>query len=259
MNPFLSRKRPMLEYLIDVTNMSPDEVHRLPKLHLVSLKISGWFSSWQDSLKGRAVSTAFKSILVSSPDLQTLHLISSPRLARLPVIALEDNEKLPAIRELVLHGYYWSPNKPHPLNCWDWSNITHLDLKRVSIVKFGQVATPEHMQQLQVFMTDGYCSSGEESIATGLICRFLNKIAALEKLSITVDLSKRDCVREIIKHGATLHTLEVHKYANVSDRVSTHSQIWTQEALGVIQRSCPRIMELTVDWGGCTMVTIPTL
>lgn len=239
--------------------MSPDEVHRLPKLHLVSLKISGWFSSWQDFLKRRAVSTAFKSILVSSPDLQTLHLISGHRLARLPVIALEDNEKLPAIRELVLHGYYWSPNKPHPLSCWDWSNITHLDLKRVSIVRFGQVATPEHMQQLQVFMTDGYCSPGEESLATGLICRFLNKIAALEKLSITVDLSKRDCVREIIKHGATLHTLEVHKYANVSDRVSTHLQTWTHEALGVIQRSCPHIMELTVDWGGCTMVTIPTL
>ena len=106
-------------------------------------------------------------------------------------------------------------------------------------------------------MTDGHCSPGEESKATDPICELIDQSHALEKLSITVQLSSRDYVREIVKHGPTLHTLEVRNYAIFPGFYCTdcwNPRGWTSEELNSIRHSCPRVMELGVDCTDLTMV-----
>lgn len=232
-----------------MTQSSRDGISMLPKAHIVSFKASEWVT--HESGVWRAVAAALRNLIISNSKLRTLHLTSSHSDVRTSAALFFHGDQLPAVRELVLHGCDWFHLK------WNLSNIAYLDLQKVLILPFMQSVERGALRQLRTFMTDVTCSLGEESQATDLICELIGQIHALEKLSITVKLSGRDCVREIVKHGSTLHTLEVRNYAVLPGFFCTewqNPQVWTLEDLNTIRRSCPRVMELGVDYTDPTMV-----
>ena len=251
-------KKPVLEFLIeglDMLQSSEDDMLMLPKAHLVSFKVSEWFT-YRDLLRPvLPVVKALADTIISNDKLRTLHLSSSYTDTCIPLIQFEEYEKLPVLEALTVHGYRWFPLR------WDWSRLTYLDLQRVDIVHFLRGTNVRSLRQLRVFMTDGNCSLSEEDQATDLICGFIQEIDALEKLSITVTLARRDCIPEIVKHGPTLHTLEVRDYAEPDGRgVNKRKewqewQVWSLKELNTIRRSCPRLMELSLNCTDTTMVS----
>lgn len=232
-----------------MTQSSRDGISMLPKAHIVSFKASEWVT--HESGSWRADAAALRHLIISNSELRTLHLTSSHSDVRTSAALFFQGDQLPAVRELVLHGCDWFHLK------WNWSNIAYLDLQKVFILPFMQSVERGALRQLRTFMTDGTCSLGEESQATDLISELIGQIHALEKLYITVKLSSRDCVREIVKHGSTLHTLEVRNYPVLPGFFCTewqNPQVWTLEDLNTIRRSCLRVMELGVDYTDPTMV-----
>ena len=230
-----------------MTRSSRDGISMLPKAHIVSFKASEWVT--HESGSWRADAAALRHLIISNSELRTLHLTSSHSDVRTSAALFFQGDQLPAVRELVLHGCDWFHLK------WNLSNIAYLDLQKVFILPFMQSVERGALRQLRTFITDGTCSPREESQATDLICELIGQIHALEKLSITV--KSRDCVREIVKHGSTLHTLEVRNYAVLPGFFCTEwqiPQVWTLEDLNTIRRSCPRVMELGVDYTDPTMV-----
>ena len=235
-----------------MSQSSRDGILMLPKAHVVSFKISEWFS---DRNRWRPVLKALAKRIMSNDNLRTLHLSSSRTDAFIPPNFFREYEKLPVLEALTVHGYKWFFLR------LDWSRMTYLDLQRVNIVHFLQGTHVRSLRQLRVFMTDGHCSISEENQATDLMCGFIQGIDALEKLSITVKLSRRDCIPEIAKHGPTLHTLEVRDYAEPPGRLINNCmdwknwQVWTLKELNTIRRSCPRLMELALNCTDATMVS----
>lgn len=122
-------------------------------------------------------------LLLSSPTMDKLHLISiesHPLTLRDSLFA--SSLRLPALKELRLEAYNWTHSPLIANRFWNWTNIRHLELARVSVVKFLQTVSLEHLSQLQTFITDGYCEERvlaskdkEQMLASSLIYSLIGK------------------------------------------------------------------------------------
>ena len=156
-----------------------------------------------------------KHFLLGKENLAVLHLTCTG-----PGIVISDDtihpyERMPAVKELILDGYMWNHSPANAVRFWNWSRITHLELRRVPIIPFLSTVTPEHLVHLRTFKTDGF---NPEILLKAEGCeyliRLLNGIKALQNLSIFLHIDRTDedlketLVRAISRHGKSLRSLE---------------------------------------------------
>lgn len=150
--------------------------------------------------------------------------------------------KFPPFKELVLETRNW-PFTSLNAQLWDWSRITHLELKKVPIIPFLQTMT-SNFRLLQSFKSDGLCEKEERIEASQLLIKLLNGIDGLENLVLTCLVRQRGIIAAIAKQGPSLRSLRLRGYCNMGkSRISTVAL----EDLNRIASSCPKLMELDLE------------
>ena len=133
---------------------SIDDFSSLPPNRIVSLKT-------QAVLRRRfnQAERTLKSILLKCDRLEVLHLLDVQSGSRFADEEIEQCERLPAVEELFLQGYFWLHSPSIAASFWDWSRLTSLRLEKVFIVNFLKSVAPENLLQLRSLITDGHCES----------------------------------------------------------------------------------------------------
>ncbi len=190
---------------------------KLDPLQLVSCKIIQ-YSDGPDMLE---FGSPLKEFLLGKENLEILHLACRGYDDAVPDDAIRSYERMPAVKELVLCGYSWNHSPTTAVRFWNWSRITHLELRRVPIVPFLATVTPEHLVNLRTFKTDGCCPD-DFSMVEGcyLLCGLLCGIKALENLSMSLNFEGEDLkaklVRAISHHRTSLRSLEFGEQRNMN-------------------------------------------
>lgn len=101
------------------------------------------------------------------------------------------------------------------------------------------------LAQLEIFKTDGFCY--EESHwpeATKLLSNLVSEIRGLCGLSLTCNVGYQCCVSSILRHGQTLHTLELRSYNDpwATDRSDLSEDEPSQERAKMVQLNSIRTM-----------------
>lgn len=179
-------------------------------LQLVSCEILNY-----DSSSSSADRSPIQNFLLGKENLETLRLSCTGAGVAIPDVAIETHERMPAVKELLLDGYSWDHSPTTAVKFWNWSRISHLDLRRVPIIPFLSTVTPEHLVHLRTFKTDGFCPEMfVDSEVCQLFIRLVHGIKALEHLSIFLHFDRNDedlkenLVRAISRHGSSLRSLE---------------------------------------------------
>ena len=181
---------------------------RLNHQQLASIQIVNYSHSLEER-------SPIQQSLLGKEDLEILHLSCTGPRVTVCDDAIQPSERMPAVKELVLDGYMWNHSPATAVNFWNWSRITHLELRRVPIIPFLSTVTPEHLVHLRTFKTDVFCP---EIVPTfegcKLLIRLLNGIKALENLSISLHIDRIDedlkgnLVRAISRHGGSLRSFQ---------------------------------------------------
>lgn len=131
-----------------------DSLSSLPPTNLVSLRFQG--------VLRRRVNPAehtLKNTLLKCDRLEILHLLDVQSGSRFMDEEIGQSERLPAVSEIYLQGYFWLHSPQTAISFWDWSRLTSLRLKKVFIVNFLETVLPENLLQLRSLITDGHCQS----------------------------------------------------------------------------------------------------
>ena len=129
-----------------------DDFTFLPPGNLESLKITVAVQRPFQRIEDR-----LKNFLLQCDRLKVLHLLDMKYQTRFLDQKILINERLPAIEELFLQGYFWL----HPPGSafWNMSRLTSLRLEKVFIINFLESILPEDLRQLRSLETDGHCAS----------------------------------------------------------------------------------------------------
>lgn len=131
-----------------------DEVSSLPPTNVVSLKLeAGLLRHWH------RVERTFKTFLLQCHQLNVLHLLSVRSGTRFKDEEMEQHDRLPAVEQLFLQGYFWIHSPRTANTFWNWSNLTSLRLEKVFIINFLESVLPANLLQLRSLITDGHCES----------------------------------------------------------------------------------------------------
>lgn len=153
-------------------------------------------------------------------------------------------ERLPALQELVLDGYGWSHSNWAAVNFWDWSNITHLELRNTQVDRFLRTVPLQYLSGLRNLITDSGAQVDRGVGRDRLLCSLVRQTSCLEELRVKYDVEKSELLSAIARNGSCLRSLELRcldKY-----RTSEWSPL-SGEDLAEIGSGCPRLMDLTVD------------
>ncbi|KAL9073594.1 MAG: hypothetical protein Q9161_002834 [Pseudevernia consocians] len=99
-----------------------------------------------------------KDLLFERPMLQKLHLVhesfktSSNYRPKIEVQQDQNVKRLPALRSLIIDGDGCNPSLWEGTNLWNWSQITHLELREVKVDKFLDRVPPQHLSGLKTFI-----------------------------------------------------------------------------------------------------------
>lgn len=156
------------------------DISYLPPARLVSFKMQGTLG-----YPLRQAGPKLKRILLEFDQLKVLHLLDLRLGNRFIDEDIGQSEILPAVEELFLQGYIWQHSLKIATSFWNWSRLTSLRLEKVLIVNFLETVSPEHLLQLQSFVTDGHCESATEH----------TKVRVLHAILLT--LIPQECVSQL--------------------------------------------------------------
>ncbi|KAL6713103.1 hypothetical protein ACLMJK_009224 [Lecanora helva] len=144
--------------------------------------------------------------LLGCTGLQKLHLTGSHYSRAFRERDVPQNVRMPAIQELLLEHYCWDHSAKFVASFWDFSKLTHLELRDVCVVKFLKTVSLEHLRHLRTLVLDPRCQSVEHVEVSNLVSTLLHKIDALENLKLRCRLLQ--ALPAITKHANTLRSLE---------------------------------------------------
>lgn len=241
--PIFHEKWPKLRLSIESVGPILQPSNNIANLPWLALRLT---SCKTINITGRDNNTSprLKQTLLESLSLETLHLINTHARNADLNWQIKDGERLPPIKELAIDGYRWPSTPPSAANFWVFSQITHLDLKRVPILPFLKTVKPGHLRQLRVFKTCGYCQSSEKREVNKLMRDLLNSIDRLEELNLSCMIRKNGILSAIFKHGSSLRSLLLRDYCDFK------SPSWVTlslEDLEMMCSQCPNLMELDIE------------
>ncbi|KAL2036708.1 hypothetical protein N7G274_010580 [Stereocaulon virgatum] len=165
---------------LDTQRWQMPQVEALHDSQVMSLKIEEWYKGHADpDLDGIEV----KKLLFNMRQMKVLHLNAFESEATMSDSNLSAADRLPALEELVLHGYDWQFSAITAVTFWNWSKITHLELIRVTILPFLRTVPPENLLHLKTFVCDSFSrrepSNWDE--ANSLLCKLVRRVLDPEK------------------------------------------------------------------------------
>lgn len=232
------------------------QVEALHDSQVMSLKIEEWYKGLADpELDGLEV----KKLLLSMKQMKVLHLKAFENEATMSDSNISAADRLPALEELMLHGYDWQFSAITAVTFWDWTKITHLELVRVTMLPFLRTVPPENLLHLKTFVSDSFFVreplNWDET--NGLLCKLVRLMLSPEKLGIRINRGLHDnrnidsmanCVRAIATHGQSLRSLDLQgHWSRDDDRYKDLVRDWKKDLPSL--QSCPNLMELTLDDG----------
>lgn len=181
----LKEKWPEVQISLDNTHSNPvfsSDLTSILPLKIVSLKMDNSFRPFD--------STSTKDLLLASRHLKVLHLRQRFPACRLIEEEIKQHERMPAVEELSLQGYFWH-NTSSAISFWNWSKLTSLTLEKVFIVNFLGSVPPSDLAQLRYLVTDGHCESpSDHPVATNLMAALVRNVTRLETLSLNCCVAK---------------------------------------------------------------------
>ena len=184
-----------------------------------------------------------KKYIVGKSQLQTLHIISNKfsRNATFWDTNIQQDERIPAIKHLVLENYNWWHYPPYGVHFWSWTNVTHLGLKGICINNFLHAVPARYLVQLQDMLLEDRCPRLHHEATEGMH-NLLNQIRSLENLSIKYKLAHP--IAAIVGHGPSLRYLHIFDYERPS---SPQWNRLSMAKLRAIRDTSLCIMELSLD------------
>ena len=180
--------------------------------------------------------------ILASQALLTLHLAGSRHCSPFRDRDVKSGDRMPPIQELVLDTYYWGHSPRVAVEFWNWTRLTHLELRNVCVLRFLTTVPPHHLVQLRNLVLDPCCGRTEQPETSDLILALLKKIVRLERLQLKCIVPK--VLPGIIKHGCSLHTLELRDlFGSTNFRFS----VLSIEEMDSIHLSCPHLMDFGVQ------------
>ncbi|KAL2036711.1 hypothetical protein N7G274_010583 [Stereocaulon virgatum] len=182
-----------------------------------------------------------KSLLLRAPNLERLNLTCAG-------LSVDDSdirrgERLPALKELILHSYLWHHSAHTATNFWNWTKITHLELVDVCLVNFLWTVPWQDLVQLKVLVLENCCRCGSQGVHRALVprlnsalCLLLERIHSLVKLGIQSSL--RSILYPAMRHGASLTSLCLRDLEDHALR---------NEDLTLIRVKCRKLTYLALD------------
>lgn len=155
----------------------------------------------------------------------------------------KDEERFPPVEKLILSSYRWIHSTQEALKHWNWSNLTHLHLRKVSVHNFLQSVPPEELSQLQSFDTDGKCKENQRAKTTELMCTLIQCIRKLQVLVLQCSLSFFD-ISVIAKHGKTLNKLHLLDYETCGFFPTSQDTTLSDQSVKFLQLECPFLEDL---------------
>ena len=194
-----------------------------------------------------------RELLFERPRVQELHLVHGKRWifeGSRPKIDVHDDwtfKHLPALKTLIIEGYDWNHSPWENCNLWNWSSITHLELRHVAVHKFLYHVPHQDLSGLRVFIEKQHPADSDErqrERKTELLCSLIRHTTALEQLEIGCHTQKSDIVSSIAQNGLHIRTLSL---LCIVWRFSASWTPLTVDQLRTIGSSCPQLMEIDVD------------
>ena len=190
-----------------------------------------------------------RELLFERPSLQELHLVDgrSPWSGwTRPTNEVQKDsifKHLPALKVLIIDGNDWDHSTWENANLWNWSNITHLELRNVIVDMFLHYVPPQCLSGLKVFIAQP--SLDDYRIhSTPSLCSLMKNTTVLQKLEIRCETQKSEIVSLIARNGMHIRTLSLLSF----DRY--FGSCWTPltfDQLMAICSNCPQLMEMKVD------------
>ena len=134
-----------------------------------------------------------KTFLMQLNRLKVLHFLNVQPGSRFLDEEIAKSERLPAVEELFLQGYFWLHSPSVATNFWDWSNLTSLRLEKVFIINFLDSVSPENLLQLRSLITDGHCESAVDHTKVSVLV--LKAMILLSSRSASIN-PNADCHRQ---------------------------------------------------------------
>lgn len=186
-----------------------------------------------------------KPLLMGRSELETLHLIGNRKLRSWEYLGFTDirigyDDRMSPVKELILQSYFWNHSPHNAVNFWNWTQVTHLELRDVCMMRFLKSVPPHHLLQLKTLVLDDHCP-GAIHEASDLMCDLVTNIKALENLSLKCKPYK--AIGPILRHGPTLRSLEIRDYSELG----TSPAALSEAGLKRIQKYCPDLMELGIN------------
>ena len=157
---------------------------------------------------------------------------------------------LPSYEKLILDFYDWRHTATFAQSYFNWSRITHLELRDVSIMNFLQSIRPENLTTLQTFITDGwevnYGDPEEQMAAKKILHSLFSHIKCLRRVAFRAYVSTKASILALAKYADTLYELDLRHY----------SQTWIVELqwpgaglgyISMIASNLPKVTDLTVE------------
>ena len=197
-----------------------------------------------------------QNFLVGKENLAVLHLTCTGPGVVIPDDVIHPYERMPAVKELVLDGYMWNHSPANAVRFWNWSRITHLELRRVPIIPFLATVTPEHLIHLRTFKTDGFNPEVLFKFeGCEFLIRLLHGIKALKNLSISLHIDrinealKENLVRAISRHGKSLRSLEFGEQEEDTSPLLMHVPTHPTQMnyVAALKSWLTNVMELSLD------------
>ena len=154
--------------------------------------------------------------------------------------------RFPALKELIVYGYDWVHLLWEDTNLWDWSNITHLELKSIDVTNFLDKVPPQSFSGLKILIEKYTRDSmrGSHRKKTAGLYNLLIHATALEQLEIGCDTQISDITSAIARNCSHLRTLHLRCF-------SLNIESWltplTVDQLETIGSGCRQLMEMEVD------------
>lgn len=157
----------------------------------------------------------------------------------------KDDERFPPFERLILSSYRWTHSTQEALNHWNWSNLTHLHLRKVSIYDFLRSVPPEELSQLQSLDTDGYCRKNQRAKTTELMCTLIQSIRKLQMLVLKCSLWFFE-ISVIAKHGKTLNKLHLLDYETCGFFPTIPVTTLSDQLVKFLQLECPFLEDVVL-------------
>ena len=229
---------------IRASTYRPINFSHFPISNLTSCKIAAWESPQYPLIR---------EFLFERPSVQELHLIHGKCWnfeGGRPRIDVRDDwtfKDLPALKTLIIEGYDWNHSPWESCNLWNWSGISHLELRHVEVHKFLCHVPHQDLSGLRVFIEKQHSADSNErqrERKTELLCSLIRHTTALEQLEIECHTQDSDIVSSIAQNGSHIRTLSL---LCIGWRFSSSWTPLTADQLRTIGSSCPQLMEIDVD------------